>query len=278
MAGFSTNDHRRNGMSELLGTGFGIFRKKRMARQRRSNINVLLPFVTASAADASSHVRELSVNAQQQNLHVPGLSQPLVTEPKMLRFLLQKELRHSDVGTLGRVVLPKRASEAFLPSLDTKDGVFITMYDMDGRGVWDFKFRYWPNNNSRMYVLENTGDFVKTHELQIGDFLMLYKDEHNQKYVIRARKALDLNVSWDGQVLFDSSVRLVPDIEAHKPNYFPVNYSMVDEMDMFFPYNNTFPDLNVSDSISMDIPNFSSLGTVTASGFESFDNFPLDEY
>ncbi|XP_010514343.1 PREDICTED: B3 domain-containing transcription factor FUS3-like isoform X1 [Camelina sativa] len=49
--------------------------------------------------------------------------------------------------------------------------------------------RYWPNNNSRMYVLENTGDFVNAHGLQLGDFIMVYQDLDSNKYVIQARKA-----------------------------------------------------------------------------------------
>ncbi|WZZ36234.1 hypothetical protein YC2023_019635 [Brassica napus] len=50
-------------------------------------------------------------------------------------------------------------------------------------------FRYWPNNNSRMYVLENTGDFVNAHGLQQGDFIMVYQNLYPNNYVIQARKA-----------------------------------------------------------------------------------------
>lgn len=82
---------------------------------------------------------------------------------------------------------------------------------------WEVLFysecRFWPNNNSRMYVLENTGtwsfngfsivcaaencnesshwsshfsgDFVSTHGLQLGDFIMVYQDDENQNYVSR---------------------------------------------------------------------------------------------
>ncbi|KAF5190619.1 B3 domain-containing transcription factor abi3 [Thalictrum thalictroides] len=60
----------------------------------------------------------------------------------MLRFLLQKELRQSDVGNLGRVVLPKRASEAFLPNLASKEGILISMDDIDGLRIWNFKYRF----------------------------------------------------------------------------------------------------------------------------------------
>ncbi|KAF8052263.1 hypothetical protein N665_1579s0001 [Sinapis alba] len=63
------------------------------------------------------------------------------------------------------------------------------MGDLDGLHVWTFKYRYWPNNNSRMYVLENTGDFVNAHGLQQGDFIMVYQNLYPNNYVIQARKA-----------------------------------------------------------------------------------------
>ncbi|EEC71378.1 hypothetical protein OsI_03493 [Oryza sativa Indica Group] len=39
-----------------------------------------------------------------------------------LRVILQKELRYSDVSQLGRIVLPKKEAEAYLPILTSKDG------------------------------------------------------------------------------------------------------------------------------------------------------------
>ncbi|KAL8557462.1 hypothetical protein ACS0TY_004766 [Phlomoides rotata] len=40
--------------------------------------------------------------------------------------------------------------------LESKEGIPITMLDMDGIHQWSFKYRYWQNS-SRMYVLEYTG-------------------------------------------------------------------------------------------------------------------------
>lgn len=87
------------------------------------------------------------------------------------------------------MILPKKAAEAHLPALECKEGIPIRMEDLDGFHVWTFKYRYWPNNNSRMYVLENTGDFVNAHGLQLGDFIMVYQDLYSNNYVIQARKA-----------------------------------------------------------------------------------------
>ncbi|THU61960.1 hypothetical protein C4D60_Mb01t00110 [Musa balbisiana] len=77
-----------------------------------------------------------------------------------LRFLLQKELRNSDVSQLGRIVLPKKEAEAHLPSLTSRDGIAINMDDLENLQVWTFKYRFWPNNRSRMYILENTDEGI----------------------------------------------------------------------------------------------------------------------
>ncbi|KAH9289413.1 hypothetical protein KI387_033530, partial [Taxus chinensis] len=108
-----------------------------------------------------------------------------------LKFLLQKELKNSDVGALARIVLPKKECEANLPPLTAREGLQICMEDMHLPRMWNFKFRYWPNNKSRMYLLENTGEFVKLHGLGCGDFIMLYKDEIKGNYIVRAKKVLN---------------------------------------------------------------------------------------
>ncbi|KAF8398662.1 hypothetical protein HHK36_014517 [Tetracentron sinense] len=66
--------------------------------------------------------------------------------------LVQKELRNTDVGNLGRIVLPKKDAEANLPPLFEKDGLILQMEDMTYSLNWKFKYRYWPNNRSRMYI------------------------------------------------------------------------------------------------------------------------------
>ncbi|KAD4584349.1 hypothetical protein E3N88_21950 [Mikania micrantha] len=101
--------------------------------------------------------------------------QELKTE-KNLKFLLQKVLKQSDVGSLGRIVLPKKEAESHLPDLDSRDGISIAMEDIGTSQVWNMRYRFWPNNKSRMYLLENTGDFVKANGLQEGDFIVIYSD------------------------------------------------------------------------------------------------------
>ncbi|PUZ53352.1 hypothetical protein GQ55_5G046200 [Panicum hallii var. hallii] len=106
---------------------------------------------------------------------------------KNLRYLLQKVLKQSDVGSLGRIVLPKEA-EVHLPELKTRDGISIPMEDIGTSRVWNMRYRFWPNNKSRMYLLENTGEFVRSNELQEGDFIVIYSDVKSGKYLIRGVK------------------------------------------------------------------------------------------
>lgn len=40
--------------------------------------------------------------------------------------------------------------------------------DLKGQ-EWVFQFRFWPNNNSRMYVLEGVTPCIQSMQLQAGD-------------------------------------------------------------------------------------------------------------
>ncbi|KAJ1691979.1 hypothetical protein LUZ63_016134 [Rhynchospora breviuscula] len=123
----------------------------------------------------------------------PGIStserrQVLKSQDKNLRFLLQKVLKQSDVGSLGRIVLPKKEAEVHLPELDSRDGITIPMEDIGTSRIWNMRYRFWPNNKSRMYLLENTGDFVRSNGLEEGDFIVIYSDVKSGKYMIRGVK------------------------------------------------------------------------------------------
>ncbi|KAG4909119.1 hypothetical protein JHK87_055235 [Glycine soja] len=106
---------------------------------------------------------------------------------KKLEEILTKKLNKSDVGVLGRIVLPKREAEDKLPTLWKKEGINIVLKDVYSEIEWSIKYKYWTNNKSRMYILDNIGDFVNHYKLQAGDFITLYKDELKNLYV-SARK------------------------------------------------------------------------------------------
>lgn len=129
--------------------------------------------------------------------HVPSPFPARVIDRTRLTFLFEKELQKSDVSRLQRIVLPKKAAESYLPELENKNGFVITMDDMEGTS-WKFKLRYWFNNKSRMYVLENTGAFVRKHGLRSGDSILLHRECLSHNYVIEARKqsfTKDVNTS-----------------------------------------------------------------------------------
>nr|XP_048318920.1 B3 domain-containing transcription factor FUS3-like isoform X2 [Ziziphus jujuba var. spinosa] len=108
---------------------------------------------------------------------------PRVFNQLSMRFLFEKRLQKSDVSPAGRIVIHKKDAEMYLPALEAKDGFWMHLDDMDFMQVWSIKFRYWPNNTSRMYVFENTRDFIAGHGLAYGDFIMVFKDEETGSYV-----------------------------------------------------------------------------------------------
>nr|QTH19306.1 ABI19 [Zea mays] len=162
---------------------------QRVTRKRRSARRG--PRSTARRPSAPPPMNELDLNtaALDPDHYATGL-----------RVLLQKELRNSDVSQLGRIVLPKKEAESYLPILMAKDGKSLCMHDLLNSQLWTFKYRYWFNNKSRMYVLENTGDYVKAHDLQQGDFIVIYKDDENNRFVIGAKKAGDEQTATVPQV------------------------------------------------------------------------------
>lgn len=107
-----------------------------------------------------------------------------------LKFLFQKELKESDMGNIDRIVIPEKEAESNLPTL-TNPKAMLRMVDMDTLETWTFIYRCRVNNKSKMYILENTGEFLKSHYLVLGDFIKVYKDNINGKYVIKGKKLLD---------------------------------------------------------------------------------------
>ncbi|KAK9064698.1 hypothetical protein SSX86_016080 [Deinandra increscens subsp. villosa] len=216
---------------------FDFLKKKRMPRFRRG----------ASAAAVRSF-RPFTSFATP----IPAT----ITDQGRLTFLFSKKLQKSDVGVLKRIVLPKKPAETHLPALIAKEGIILEMEDLDGINVWCFKFRFWPNNNSRMYVLEGTGDFAEEHGLQLGDYIMLYRDSVNLNYVIQAVKAYEVeevksNLSTQGKhvkaslnnsgIMNQNSSWGGLEVELLNPINYPMNVSTAEEqMDMTFVYDTSY--------------------------------------
>ncbi|XP_018679013.1 B3 domain-containing protein LFL1-like isoform X2 [Musa acuminata AAA Group] len=195
-------------------------RRRKMVAKQRGRRTRRRPASDADAASGS--VLDLNVPALDPDQAVDGL-----------RFLLQKELRNSDVSQLGRIVLPKKEAESHLPNLTSRDGIAINMDDLENLQVWTFKF--WPNNRSRMYILENTGDYVKEHHLELGDFIMIYKDDSKDRYVIRAKKAgsSEPSVAPADDGIFDS---ILPDIVVGSVRYSDLFLPLAEGMNVAYGY------------------------------------------
>ncbi|KAL3511493.1 hypothetical protein ACH5RR_030894 [Cinchona calisaya] len=122
------------------------------------------------------------------NIPVPPTPPAREVNASKMQFLFEKRLKYSDVKEEGRIVLPKAFAEKYMPALESKKGIYMFMDDMVAPKIWMFRYRYWPNNSSKVYVLENTGEFVKAYGLQAGDFIMVYKDNESQRFGIGTRK------------------------------------------------------------------------------------------
>ncbi|KAI5679436.1 hypothetical protein M9H77_10386 [Catharanthus roseus] len=139
--------------------------------------------------------------------------------PSTLNFLFEKRLKYSDVKPEGRIVIPKAAAEKFMPPLEAREGLHMFMDDKTEVKVWRFRYRFWPNNASKVYVLENTGEFARARRLQIGDFLMIYKDNEAERFVVgvrRARGAEDDNRDIPTGGSSDTDITITsPELPAH---------------------------------------------------------------
>ncbi|KAG6604454.1 B3 domain-containing transcription factor LEC2, partial [Cucurbita argyrosperma subsp. sororia] len=169
--------------------------KRRLARQRTLTLSRTSSSSSSTSAASSSgfgyNNDEYSkglmathfLNTDTHNNANPNNFTLCTPDNKILRMLLKKDLKNSDVGSLGRIVLPKREAEENLPLLTDKEGIQIVMREVHSNKKWAMKYKYWANNRSRMYVLENTGDFVRQNGLKMGDLMTLYEDECKNMYV-----------------------------------------------------------------------------------------------
>ncbi|XAR68715.1 hypothetical protein NMG60_11000064 [Bertholletia excelsa] len=102
--------------------------------------------------------------------------------------LFEKVLSASDAGRIGRLVLPKACAEAYFPPISQPEGLPLRIQDMKGK-EWVFQFRFWPNNNSRMYVLEGVTPCIQSMQLQAGDTVTFSRMDPEGKLLMGFRKA-----------------------------------------------------------------------------------------
>ncbi|CDP06390.1 unnamed protein product [Coffea canephora] len=102
--------------------------------------------------------------------------------------LFEKVLSASDAGRIGRLVLPKACAEAYFPPISQPEGLPLRIQDVQGK-EWVFQFRFWPNNNSRMYVLEGVTPCIQSMQLQAGDTVTFSRMDPEGKLLMGFRKA-----------------------------------------------------------------------------------------
>ncbi|KAL7113810.1 hypothetical protein ACP275_04G082400 [Erythranthe tilingii] len=105
--------------------------------------------------------------------------------------LFEKILSASDAGRIGRLVLPKACAEAYFPPINQSEGIPINIQDIKGK-EWLFQFRFWPNNNSRMYVLEGVTPCIQNMQVQAGDTVIFSRIDPGGQLVIGCRKATNI--------------------------------------------------------------------------------------
>ncbi|KAK7400596.1 hypothetical protein VNO78_11806 [Psophocarpus tetragonolobus] len=157
--------------------------KRRQVRQMKRSSTSLVPegrtkeqSITSGGSNSKMTVKQELQSRNNEIFCTP--------DGKLLIYILKKDLQNSDVGVLGRIVLPKNEAEIRLPKLVNKEGIDVVLKDARSNELeWIMKYKYWINNKSRMYVLENTGDFVNHYGLQKGDSITLYEDEWGNLYV-----------------------------------------------------------------------------------------------
>lgn len=114
--------------------------------------------------------------------------------------LFEKMLSASDAGRIGRLVLPKKCAEAYFPPISQPEGLPLKVQDASGK-EWMFQFRFWPNNNSRMYVLEGVTPCIQSMQLQAGDTVTFSRIDPEGKLVMGFRKASTPSSEQDAQTV-----------------------------------------------------------------------------
>lgn len=112
--------------------------------------------------------------------------------------LFEKMLSASDAGRIGRLVLPKACAEAYFPPISQPEGLPLKIQDVSGKD-WTFQFRFWPNNNSRMYVLEGVTPCIQSMQLQAGDTVTFSRLDPEGKLVMGYRRAPSSLCSQEAQ-------------------------------------------------------------------------------
>ncbi|KAJ6827360.1 B3 domain-containing protein-like [Iris pallida] len=94
----------------------------------------------------------------------------------------------------------QKCAEAYFPAISHPEGLPLKVQDAGGK-EWIFQFRFWPNNNSRMYVLEGVTPCIQSMQLQAGDTVTFSRIDPEGKLVMGFRKASGISTEQDSQTV-----------------------------------------------------------------------------
>ncbi|XP_048135875.1 B3 domain-containing transcription repressor VAL1-like isoform X2 [Rhodamnia argentea] len=158
--------------------------------------------------------------------------------------LFEKVLSASDAGRIGRLVLPKACAEAYFPPISQSEGIPVRIQDVKGN-EWTFQFRFWPNNNSRMYVLEGVTPCIQSMQLRAGDTVIFSRIDPGGKLIMGFRKA---SHSSDLQ---ENQVSIVPNGDVSRGGSFQTfmgSLPIVDDYSNLFRTSNGIKDPRLNPS------------------------------
>ena len=78
-------------------------------------------------------------------------------------------------------------AERYFPRLDSPGGVSLDVQDAHG-APYTLRWRFWVNNQSRMYLLEGTADLQHRYNLKMGDVLV-FAQKDDRTVVLAGRPA-----------------------------------------------------------------------------------------
>lgn len=78
-------------------------------------------------------------------------------------------------------------AEANFPQIEQQMGIALPLIDVFGK-KYSFRYRFWINNASRMYLVEGTQDLQRRFRLSVGDVLMFAKHLDSNTYYVCGRK------------------------------------------------------------------------------------------
>ncbi|CAN8291045.1 unnamed protein product [Cochlearia groenlandica] len=221
-----------------------INRKKAMIRSRNYNSSDPNSRSNYEFVDSKKPVNPNNMKNDSEVDTIQDVYRFWSFDNKKLKVLLVKHLKNSDVGSLGRIVLPKREAEGNLPQLIDKEGIMIEMRDINSMYSWSFKYKFWSNNKSRMYVLENTGEFVNKNGVEIGDYFTIYEDESKNLY-FSIRKCGKQNESTEVNVMNNIQEDMMFDYYIPKDEEEDSIAMLIGNLNDQYPIPSDFMDLTI---------------------------------